>query len=481
MRECQQLHDTAVRDIVSFCEDGGGTISDVLNAIDKGATATKGWLKDSSYKSGSIIKRSSDLVLVFPVLVSTSLKMTTAVLVSKAIERKCVSLLQILFSAVNYTKIKDSETFFDFIKQHHSNLNMKPGSISLDDFINIMDTMTQEGALDVIDRDTYETVMESMKDINTVAKTMMRESSVNDFEVNRTMFGNVSVTLEDSIDRRLERDGGDIIGFYSPGGLGKAVRKVSADEAKKAADKAVKDKFNKINYNAQSADKQAQFFRSQILPNEINKSNELQPTLMAVQFTTNDDGQIVNRVGVLGVKAKIYPVESMQLVQRLTDKYSDSNTLASFIKASTGEKGFFKDFVFAINKAKIDAINVAKGSPNARLFRTLEKRAHNNKLSSLLKRNDASPITTLVISQEEVEYLKKYSNMDLEKASVCRVLMNGFNLMGVVLIDDSIEVAKFMWDDDDMSFESMTYDGLAKEDKNGDYKKIISLMDRMNR
>ena len=499
MRECQQLHDTAVRDIVSYAEGTAETIKDILDVIDKGADATKGWLKDSSYKSGSIMKRTSDLVLVFPVLVSTSLKMTTAVLVSKAIERKCVSLLQILFSAVNLTKLKDTETFYDYINRFHKNLNMKSG-ISLDDFINVMDSMTNEGAIEVFNKDTYNSVMECMRDINTAAKTAMRESSVNDFEVIRTMFGNVNVTLEAKTPEEKFAAGyvmnpqttaAAITGIATSAANAQTAKTMKnyTNKVNSALDKAEKQiaadnkaRVNKIANSFNSADKQMAFFKSQILPSEITKSNELQPTLVAVNFMSKDNnGDVINRVGVLGVKAKIYPVESMQLIQRLTEKYSDSNTLMNLIKASTKEKSFLSDFVFAIQKAKIDAINVAKGSPNAKLFHTLEKRARNSKLFSLLKRNDASPITTLVISQEEVEYLKKYSNLDLEKPSVCSVLMNGFNLMGVILIDDSIEVARFLWDDGEATFETMTYDGLAKEDKDGSYKKIISLMDRMNR
>ena len=198
-----------------------------------------------------------------------------------------------------------------------------------------------------------------------------------------------------------------------------------------------------------------------------------------INFQSIVNGTIVNRTGVIGVKAKMYPVESMQLVERLSEKYSDSNTLFSFVKASTKEKSFFKDFVFAIDKAKIDAINIAKGSVNAKMFRVLERRARKNKFHRLINKNDASAITTLVLTQDEVEYLKKYSNMDLEKASVCRVLMEGFNLMGVVLVDNSIEVARFLYDDGEGMFETLTFDTIAKEDKNQDYKKIISLIDRL--
>ena len=98
----------------------------------------------------------------------------------------------------------------------------------------------------------------------------------------------------------------------------------------------------------------------------------------------------------------------------------------------------------------------------------------------MLKIGDGSPITSLVISQEEVEYLKKYSNMDLEKINTARVILNGYNLMRIVIVDDSLEIAKFLEDNEGI-FETLTYDALAKEDKNGDYKKIVNLMAQLNR
>ena len=110
-----------------------------------------------------------------------------------------------------------------------------------------------------------------------------------------------------------------------------------------------------------------------------------------------------------------------------------------------------------------------------KLFRTLEKRA-NRYNSVLMRHGDASPITTLVISQEEVEYLKKYSNLDVENRHSALKIFNGFNLLGLVIADNSIEVAKFLFDDDSGMYESVTYSSLAKENDHGDYKKILNLL-----
>ena len=434
MRDCQQLRRTAVRNVISHIEEG--TIQDVMDVVKKGSDLGNELFGSKKY-TGSIVKRTSDLVLVFPVLVSTSLKLETAVLVSKAIEKKCVSLLQILFSAVNLTHYKDTKDLYDYIGKFHKNLNSS-GNISLDDFITAMDAMVGTNEMTITNKDAYNAVMNEMREINTVANDLMREYSVNDYGITRTMGGMTDLTLKDSKG---------------------------------------KDKGGQPN---QDSTDQAAFFKSQIISSDVNKANELVPTMMMVNFVTIVDGNPVNRTGVIGVKAKMYPIDHMEIIGRLSDKYSDSNSLFSLIRASTKEKSFFKDFALAIEKTKMDAINIAKGSVNSKLFRMLERRASSNN-SRLLKGGDASPITTLVISQEEVEYLKKYSNMDIEKINTAKVIFNGYNLMGLVIVDDSIEVAKFLFDDGEGMFESVTYKSLAKDDKNDDYKKIVNLMAKMNR
>ena len=428
MRDSQELHKTIMRDIISLNEDS--SIGDVINLINRGAEFGNKFINT---RSGSINKRVSDLVLVFPVLVSTSLKMETAILISKAIERKCISMMQLLLSSVNLYSHSDVKDIYDFIGKYHKNINTS--GVTLDDFINAMDSMVSNREAVVVDKESYNAVMECMKGINIAAKSALRETAVNDYEINKTMYGRVNVTLE-------------------------------------ANNNGNKDNNPFKTYKASGA-------KPEIISADINKANELLPTLMTVNYITKLDTGTVERSGVIGIKAKMYPVDHAEIVGRLSSKYSDNNTLFSLIRCSTKEKSFFKDFAFALEKTKWDAINIAKGSVNSKMFRLLERRAARNKLK-MLKIGDGSPITSLVISQEEVEYLKKYSNMDLEKINTARVILNGYNLMRIVIVDDSLEIAKFLEDNEGI-FETLTYDALAKEDKNGDYKKIVNLMAQLNR
>ena len=465
MNKCEMLHETIVRDVI-----------DVINSV-KNADDIE-WVNRTG-RVGSISRQASNLVLVFPVIVSNALNIKTASIISKAIERKCVSLLQILFASINFT---DDQNLYDFISQFHSNLNAK---MTLDDFIKFAGNMTESGKITISDEEAYNAVMEDMRNINYYLKDTFNETSINDYISKTDVYGETHIIKENS------------------GGSSPQYRTVSnwhhlGSDAEKSLNK-IADAISKSGANITNivdggrrggGDKksdvptlkdQVEYFSKQLLPQDVQKANELQPTLVAVNFTTVADGTTNRTTGIIGVKAKIYPVDSMEIISRVSSKYKDSNSLFNLIRATTREISFFKDFAFAIEKAKLDAVNMAKGSNNAKMFKLLERRAAKNRFSALLKKNDASPITSLVMSQEEVEYLRKYNNIDMDKQQVTRAILEAYNLMDIVIADESLEIAKFLFDDGDGIYDVLPFDNLEKEAKDNSYKKMINLMSKINR
>ena len=116
------LHETVVRDVFDVLKD--------MKDIDQVE-----WIRRGN-DVGSIARRSSNLILVFPVLTSTSISIGTATMIQKAIERKCVALLQILFSSIQFCE--DAENIQEYIKKFHRNLNT---GTTFDDMISVLDDM----------------------------------------------------------------------------------------------------------------------------------------------------------------------------------------------------------------------------------------------------------------------------------------------------------------------------------------------------
>ena len=459
MNDCKLLHETIVRDIY-----------DVITSV-KDIDEVE-WLQKRN-NVGSIARRASNLVLVFPVIVSTSINIQSAMMISKAIERKCCTLLQILFSSVQLT---DAETVKDYISQFHNNIDFGD-KMSLDSFMGIVDDMANEGAIEITDADAYAAVKEDMKNINYTLSNILNPISINDYSRQTNIYGESTIMLNEAnptgndrhnrLNALVDKIASDSMNKMTPM-INDTIRKASTTfKRNQASDNSLKDLTS--------------YYSNQLLASDVRKANELVPTIMMVNFMHGKDGVKYNMSGVIGVKAKLYPVDSMEIISRLSSKVKDSNGLFNLIRATTREISFFKDLMFCIDKAKLDSVNMAKGSNNAKIFKLLERRANKNKFMRLIRKNNASPITSLVLSQEEVEYLKKYNNMDMDKAYNTRTILEAYNLMDIVIVDESMELAKFMYDDGDGMYETITFDSLEKEASDNSYKKVINLMSKMNR
>ena len=462
MNDCRQLHETVVKDIVDV-------ISDIKNfdQID--------WINNRN-STGSIAKRASNLVLVFPVIVSSGLSMETAMIINKAIERKCCSLLQILFSSMQFA---NTDNLIDYLRKFHTNLDLKSG-MDLDEFLGIMDKMVDEGTV-IVNKEMYEAIKEDMHNIDYHLSTDFNPVSINDYKIVNNYFGESSVVCEAN-SRNLNTgiyDDKDLIAAMNRS-INKRVDKSIAKGFKKGITVNNNNNIGKADRNMSAKDA-TDYFSKQLLDNDIKKANELMPTTMVVNFiSTSDDGRNSERVtGVIGVKAKMYPVDSMDICNRLSSKIKDRNGLFNLVRASTREISFFKDLAFAIDKAKLDAVYMASDSNNARMFKVLERRAAKNKFSRLIKKNDASAITSLVLSQYEVEYLKQM-NINMEKSYNARSILEAYNLMDIVIADESLEIARFIFDDGDGVYEALTFDALEKQSNDNTYKKVVNLVSKIN-
>ena len=513
INNCKTLHETIVKDVI-----------DVVSSV-KDFDEIE-WLRNTN-RTGSIARRANNLVLVFPVIISSSLNIETAMIISKAIERKCVSLLQILFSSIQLT---NADNMQDYLKQFHTNLNLN--RMDLGEFMDVMDALVDEGSVEITDKDAYDAVREDMQNINYYLNESFNPTSINDYKViNR--YGDPVVMQERTVSfgPNKKATGNE---FGNPSNKSWAFDKDTkatgiefGTNKSQVGQNSSQDKFkshnmdifhhglknpnnninvynnmpknpNNINVNVSTGNNNIrtgvngtnnsfkdynEYFNRQLLDSDVKKANELVPTMMTVTFTTvSTDGKAVGQTtGVVGVKAKMYPVDSIDLVSRLTAKVKDKNGLFGLVRASTREISFFRDLVFAIDKAKLDAKNMASNNDNARMFKVLERRAAKNRFSSLMKKNDASPITSLVISQSEVEYMKQYSNIDMEKSHAARAVLEAYNLMDIVVADESLEIAKFLFDDGDGVYETLTFDTLEKQSNDNSTKKIINLLSRVNR
>ena len=422
MSNMRIIHETIIRDIV-----------DVISNVKDSDTLT-GVFNKKSFKS--ITKASQALTLVFPVLCTKNMDIENASMVSKAIERKAVGMLQMLFSAICVSDAKDA---IDYVSRFHTNLKFD-SDLTIDGFIDALDTYVanQEAAGHsiIVDREKYEAVKNDLRNINHYLPSSISETSLSSFKINKGR----NMIINENIYTDMKNISGSI--------------------------KDIADSRNK-----------------EILPSDVKKANELVATNMVINFvsTAGDNPISLNNV-VIGVKAKLYVIDSMDIINRIISKNKDRNTLFNFIRATTREISFWKDFIFAIEKAKIDAISSSGRGSSSKIWKLLERRALKSRINrSLGITNTATAITTLVMNQEEVEYLKKNERIDLEKAATARGILDSYNLMGLVIVDEAMEVAKFIFDTGDDVYETLSFSHLEREGSDNGYKKIINLMTKVAR
>lgn len=211
-------------------------------------------------------------------------------------------------------------------------------------------------------------------------------------------------------------------------------------------------------------------FVADIKDTDIKKVNNMMPSVLVVKLH-NKNSQITTNVAV-GVKAKIQYVPQDEVIYRISSKNKDKNMLFNFIRSTTREISFLKDFLFALDKAKLDAIKIQKSSNS--VWKILERRAVRNRVRMFNNDGGYGGIVSLVISADTLATLNKEYDF---KASISEVenLISQYNLLSFFVADDVNERATYLFDDASRQFTTVSYTALEKTDSK-DYKKIINLL-----
>lgn len=261
--------------------------------------------------------------------------------------------------------------------------------------------------------------------------------------------------------------------------------KLGLDKGKYALDK---DKFaHQQRQDAlRNADQEVEFFHKQLLSSDVKKANEMVPSMMIIRFNAIDPDNMDTRPNyqqfIAGVKARLIAVSSMEVINAIRATEKNKVNLTNLIRATTKEISFCRDFIAGIDQAKIDAKNNSKLSKNSPIWRSLQWRSSKSVMNRLRRRkaNDASAITTLVLTSEEVNFMKSEYNIDLNIPAKAKGVMETYNLMCLCIVDEEVEVARFLFDGDKY-FQDFSFSALERETGDSSYKKIINLMSKINR
>lgn len=472
-----------------------GPLKKVLSLMDldfdelkRGITGTINGTSSTGFKMNSnIAKEAKGLTAVFPVLVSESVSVEQAQMIAKAAERKYVTMFQMLFAASQITDAKSAQSY---LKKFHNNItsSLDLSDMTVDDVIDFANKLDEEVQTTALTNaritEATKAVLEDLAFNENYTKVLaenLNPVSLNNYKV-KTVFGDYKATqvseagddyytVEDRSDSTEWEGRDDNNGNVYKQRTNTTTRRTPITARDRAA--TLKDK------NATLKDK-ADIISKQIVTTDIKKANEATPSLMIINFVTQADGrdnEIVN-TAVIGVKCVIHYVPSSEMMNRMVLKNTDRRGLLNFIRATTGEIQFFRDFLFAIDRAKIDAVAKTSKGSNSRIWKMLEIRANRAKMNATARADNAAcaAITMLVLSKAEVDIIKQSYRLDLSKASTMLSVMKGYNFIGVAVIDEVNEKVDFLYDDGTKNFETISFMSLEREQGAGEYKKMINTL-----
>lgn len=489
-------------------EASSGPLSGILDilgldaeAIASGITGTlaKSKIPGEFKMTSNIAKEAKGLTAVFPVLVSEAVGIEEAQMITKAAERKYVSMLQMLFAASQITDAKSAQAY---LKRFHNNISttLDLSDMNVDDVIDFANKLDEEVKISAYGN----------AKINEATQAVLKDLAHNDDYYTQLSEGINSYSLNDY---SVTKDFGDYKAFRKSISEETRITDSTRTETKKSGNSGVttvtinttetikKDKSTQeletiqryknlsdilknnsaIYKDSVSRIKDAsEILSKQIISTDIKKANEATPSLMIINFVTQANGtdnEIVN-TAVIGVKCIIHYVSSNEMMNRMVLKNNDRRGLFNFIRATTGEIKFFKDFLFAVDRAKIDAVAKTNKGSDSKIWKMLEIRANRAKINNKARGDNSAcaAITMLVLSSEEVEVVKSVYRVDLNNSSTMLGVMRGYNFIGVGIVDAVNEKIKFLYDDGTKNFETMSFMALEREQSNGEYKKMINTL-----
>lgn len=443
-------------------QEAGGlvNINAVFNATKNGIEASERGKKTYSYSSAA--SAASKLVAIFPLLCSRTVSADTASMMTKYIEAKGCSLLQMVLSASN---ISNDRNAMEYLAHYHQNLNI--GGIGLD-------------ALQAAIGEWLNDVASAANDVNNVANNGLTNTISNKY--NR--YRNIAARNENSVE--FQNSVNAIMNcleeMYNQKTYTSGLNPVSLnDYTVNDANGSFSIKLNeaykrpKKKRNITGRGKTVSILKDQ----DVKKMNSALPTLLQINFyrsATDNHGT----TALIGIKGVLIPVNTTEILRRIANDNEDGRYFLNFMRALTGETSFIKDFLLNLSRTEEDIKNIKTKGSYGDTWELLKNRAQAASMAVKQGReNQFSAVTTVIISKEDADSLYKEENIDITDPVVAKHFMKSYNLLGFAIVDDVLESVKIMFDDGNTVFEELAYKMLERENSDSSILKTINLMNKM--
>lgn len=414
-------------------------VDEIRKAIKYGSQTVAGASKEASkFTRKSIARGANDATIQFPCLVSRSCPIDMANSCMRLLDRTYAEFVKIYFSMNNTIDISVDPTPAHYLRKYHQNLSLESKDSPIHDDTEVYVSEDKKVCV------TYEPTAKgyfSIKEEN--ARQLKPVLSQYDLRPFPGMAMEAPFDIPDDKSPRFTPEGQDAI-------LGAAMAKTARENEKRANDR--------MNALAQVG---KNVYAPKLTDSDAQKANDMMPYGVEIKLMAiNGEQEFVNYMTfIVGVKAVLHPIDSDDMTSNIIRTLTNSSNVFNFIRWTTGEISFFKDFLFNVKNIR-DDIKGRSGSGNP-YFAAL-KRAKNAGVSvSKLGVHKMIPNATVIITDSECEYLKS-RGYDLTNPKIAKLLISKLFLMTFVILDEASRTISILYDGSD-DFQVYSIESLEKD------------------
>lgn len=172
---------------------------------------------------------------------------------------------------------------------------------------------------------------------------------------------------------------------------------------------------------------------------DVKRANDATPLFTNAEITLNvTNGDTIKRELLVGVKSYLHRARADEMVTNLYQCIINKRRFLRTIKFITGEERSLADLLFGIKQLKFDALD--SRSTAAPWKATLKRFSRLSKISIPYLMKEYVPNGTIVITMNEVEYMKSQYGIDLMIMDHIRMIMDENFLLGFVILDQENEL-----------------------------------------
>lgn len=445
--------------------------------------------------SGSMSRRSAEGTLQFPLIVSRSIPIETAQVISNACERNAASFVQIVLSMNPEMNTSAGNDGITYLRQFHQNIDTEDSAMNT--ILHKLEESAIPAQCHVFTTNGYG--LQVLKEELACFGADWREGKLNDVCPAKYVKDHkfvLPMTRDEALSTVQKRF--QIIkeargGSKPPGGGQKYPRDINMIDNSVSTGQDLIQIDNSVHnigtakvngskqYRYAGSDEQL-VFKDLLKDNDAKKANELVPTLLHIRVIAREkgsenDGHYIDFV--VGVKCMMHPVSSEDMVDNLVDACRNHDGIFKFIRWTTGEISFLKDFLLNMSEYRRDVAKQSSGSsPWWNRLKHLSTLA-NIKAKTFVNK-DIIPNASIVVSAEEVAMIKSRFGFDLMNPSFVAKIMKKFFLFCFIVVDESLEIAHFKYDGQ-TSYQTVSFTALEKQsaDSARQFKEILKAVQRI--